>query len=121
FDVEALKAHAATNPPAPDDAAIAASLIGMLPGPESKRQAYMQEFTAFQQEMNGLEARLQAQFKQAEQEAVAAASAALGEGYGKPGPGLDDLPEGPRASLTRESLLDRVQAGASAAWTALEN
>lgn len=120
FDVDALRAHAAANPaPEPDGAALAASLAGMLPGPDSTRQAHIQEFTAFQKEMDGLESDLQSQFDQASQKA--AASAPLGDAYGGPRPGLDGLPEGPRERLTRAALLDRISTEASAAWTELED
>lgn len=119
LDVDVLKAQAAANAPMPDDAAIVAQLVGLLPGPESTRQAYIQEFTQFQQEMDGLEATLQTEFKQAEQEA--ANSAAQTGAYGEPKINLNGLPEVPRECLTREALLGRAQAGASAAWTELQD
>jgi len=119
FDVDELQARAAANPaPEPDMAAVVAGMTAMLPVPESQRQAYAKEFTAFQKEMEGLEASLQSRFKQAEQEA--AASAARGDAYGGPRTGLGDTPKGPRERLTREALLDRVRTGVSAAWTELE-
>lgn len=119
FDVDALQARAAANSgPGPDAAATVAALAAMLPVPEPQRQAYVKEFTAFQKEMDGLEAKLQSQFKQAEQEA---ASASLGDTYGGPRAGRSNTPEGPRERLTRETLLDRAQSGASAAWAELED
>ncbi|MFT0547398.1 DUF2169 domain-containing protein [Allopusillimonas ginsengisoli] len=119
LDLDALKAQAAANPSMPDDTAAFAQLIGLLPGPESKRQASIQEFTQFQQEMDGLETTLQSEFKQAEQEA--AAKAAQAGAYAEPKIHLNGLPEGPRERLTRDALLGRAQAGASTAWTELQD
>lgn len=120
FDVDALQAHAqAHSSTEPDVAAMVAASAALIPMPESERQAHIQAFTDFQKEMDGLEAKLEAQFEQARQET--AASAPSGDMYGGPQSALGGLPEGPREPLSREALLERIQAGTSAAWTQLED
>ncbi|MDN5842472.1 MAG: DUF2169 domain-containing protein [Alcaligenaceae bacterium] len=120
FDVDALQAHAqAHSSTEPDVVAMVAASAGLLPMPESERQAHIQAFTDFQKEMDGLEGKLEAQFEQARKEAVA--SAPSGDTYGGRQSGMGDLPDGPREPLSREALLERMQSGESTAWIQLED
>ncbi|MDS1139753.1 DUF2169 domain-containing protein [Pusillimonas sp. SM2304] len=113
LDADALRAQAATQPKLPDTLA---GLARIMPLPDDMpRQPLVDEVAAFEKEMEGLGAQLQAQYDAAQQEADAALAA---EGRARGGTGL---PEGPRVPLTREDLLNRVEAGESCAWTQMED
>src|SRR5690606_31170054 len=113
LDVDALRAQAATQPKLPDTLA---GLARIMPLPDDMpRQPLVDEVAAFEKEMEGLGAQLQAQYDAAQLEA-GAVMAAEGRVRGETG-----LPEGPRVSLTRQDLLSRVQADESCAWTQMED
>lgn len=116
MDYDTLREHAERNAPAElDEVGVLSEMLELTGLPEDERQARVDEYAEFMKEMDGLEARLQAQFEEGRQ--AAAAAAALPAGRLRDS---DELPSGPRTPLTREALLERAQRGESAVWTQLQ-
>src|SRR5690606_26227008 len=117
LDVDALRAKAASQPQLPDTMA---ELAGIMPMPDDmSRQPLVDKAAAFEKEMEGLGAQLQAQYDAAQRETdavVAALPRPAGNARGATSP-----PEGPRTSLTRQELLDKIAAGQSCGWTQMED
>ena len=117
FDVDALLERARSQPQPPSSLKELAAIMPLPKGWE--RQPWIDKAAAFENEMDGLAAKLQASYDQAQQKAEAEAAelrTGIASARGELG-----LPDGPRASLTREALLERIAAGTSCAWTQMEN
>lgn len=100
----------------PDDGMDMMKVMSFLPDSHPGKQAAIDDYLAFEKEMDALPDEIKASHEQAKAESDAQLRETLALMYGD----MADAPEGPRERLTREQVCARLAGKESLGWTELE-